>query len=109
MRDGGDVSVVADRVAFIEKTPRVRVATFSDNDTDFRKGRGGPKGAGGPMGLCLRTNFVGFALVRGPGLMPSFWRWASMALIPFRCLDICGYNRKNCCGNMAIPVKTYDI
>jgi len=67
VRDGGDVSVVADRVAFIEKTPRVRVATFSDNDTDFRKGRGGPDGTVPANELC--------------GFCPRSWAWADAELL----------------------------
>lgn len=45
--EGGDPHRVADRVAFIEKTPRVRVAPYTDEDSDFHNWQSGPKGSGG--------------------------------------------------------------
>lgn len=45
---GGNVENVADRVAFIEKTPRVRVGPMKDNDwTDCNNWKYGDKGEGG--------------------------------------------------------------
>jgi hypothetical protein len=44
--DGGDVNNVAVRVAFIEKTPRVRTAVFT-SEKDYLNWFEGPKGVGG--------------------------------------------------------------
>jgi hypothetical protein len=49
--EGGNVDCVEDRVAFIEKTPRVRTAPYSTNWVDHNKWKSGPKGDGG----CLET------------------------------------------------------
>ena len=45
--DGGDQDNIADRVAFIEKTPRVRTAPFTDEIKDYLNWSCGPKGCGG--------------------------------------------------------------
>ena len=45
--EGGDPNNIADRVAFIEKTPRVRFEAFVDIDNDWKKWRQGDKGCGG--------------------------------------------------------------
>lgn len=46
--EGGDPRRISDRVAFIEKTPRVRVAAWSgDEQTDPAGWQSGPKGSGG--------------------------------------------------------------
>ena len=44
---GGEPSELADRVAFIEKTPRVRVAPFTNKSDDWKNWKCGPKGSGG--------------------------------------------------------------
>ena len=44
--EGGDPANIADRVAFIEKTARVRVKPFTEVD-DFKNWRQGYKGTGG--------------------------------------------------------------
>lgn len=41
--EGTDVNNIANRVAFIEKTPRVRVKPYSEVD-DFKNWESGPKG-----------------------------------------------------------------
>ena len=46
---GTDPDVIANRVAFIEKTPRVRVNPFTAVD-DFLNWSGGPKGCGEECG-----------------------------------------------------------
>jgi hypothetical protein len=43
---GSDPSLTANRVAFIEKTPRIRVAPFSEKE-DFKNWESGPSGSGG--------------------------------------------------------------
>lgn len=48
--EGSDPGQVANRVAFIEKTPRVRVRPFTDAGTDHLAWRSGPKGRGGRLG-----------------------------------------------------------
>lgn len=45
--EGGNPAQLASRVAFIEKTPRVRVRPFTDGETDHKGWRCGPKGSGG--------------------------------------------------------------
>lgn len=45
-----DPNVVANRVAYIEKTPRVRVRPFTEQD-DFLNWQQGPKGSGDEYGL----------------------------------------------------------
>lgn len=45
--EGGDIDAVADRVAFIEKSPRVRTAPYSTFWADGKKWEVGPKGCGG--------------------------------------------------------------
>ncbi len=47
--DGTDPDVVANRVAFIEKTPRVRIAPFTTFEEEQGKWTQGPKGTGGPF------------------------------------------------------------
>jgi len=44
--DGGSQDVLADRIAFIEKTPRVRVSPFTAEE-DCKNWECGPKGDGG--------------------------------------------------------------
>jgi hypothetical protein len=46
--EGTDSNIVATRVAFIEKTPRVRNAPFTNFDEEQGKWPQGPKGSGGP-------------------------------------------------------------
>lgn len=48
--EGTDPAEVANRVAFIEKTPRVRVSTFADACEDWRGWCEGPKGCGEECG-----------------------------------------------------------
>ena len=43
--EGGDVENVADRIAFIEKSPRVRVGDYTDWKSDFQNWLYGPKGS----------------------------------------------------------------
>jgi hypothetical protein len=45
--DGTDSTKLENRVAFIEKTPRIRVHAFTDSSTDWKNWREGPKGSGG--------------------------------------------------------------
>ncbi|PNG50335.1 MULTISPECIES: hypothetical protein [unclassified Variovorax] len=45
--EGTDINEVANRVAFIEKTPRVRNAPFTDLHTDYRNWHPGSKGDDG--------------------------------------------------------------
>jgi hypothetical protein len=45
--EGTDINVVANRVAFIEKTPRVRARAFTDSASDFKNWHPGTKGDGG--------------------------------------------------------------
>ena len=45
--EGGDIERVADRVAFIEKTPRVRSIPFTCHREEQGKWHQGPKGCGG--------------------------------------------------------------
>ena len=45
--EGTDSDIVANRVAFIEKTPRVRNAPFTNFDEEQGKWPQGPKGEGG--------------------------------------------------------------
>lgn len=47
---GTDPSVIANRVAFIEKTPRVRLRSFTTTDTDFKNWKYGTKGSGDELG-----------------------------------------------------------
>jgi hypothetical protein len=47
--EGTDPNDVANRVAFIEKTPRIRIFPFDhDHENDFRNWKYGPKGRGCP-------------------------------------------------------------
>lgn len=50
VREGGDVQNIEDRVAFIEKTPRVRVRPMSmlNEDRDFLNWASGPFKGDGP-------------------------------------------------------------
>ncbi len=43
--EGADYNKVENRVAFIEKTPRVRVAPFTNEDEDFKNWKYGCKGS----------------------------------------------------------------
>lgn len=45
--EGTDSTKIENRVAFIEKTPRIRIAPWTNMDTDFRNWHVGPKGSGG--------------------------------------------------------------
>ena len=45
--EGSDAGVIANRVAFIEKAPRVRFAPWTDFDTDCHNWKYGTKGPGG--------------------------------------------------------------
>ncbi len=46
--EGTDSNVIANRIAFIEKTPRVRTGPFPEKrDDDWRNWKEGPKGSGG--------------------------------------------------------------
>lgn len=49
VREGGNVDKIEDRVAFIEKTPRVRIREwhFTPEHQDFLNWAQGPKGQGG--------------------------------------------------------------
>lgn len=47
--EGGDINNVADRVAFIEKTPRVRTDVFAGYAEEQGKWLQGPKGSGGNL------------------------------------------------------------
>lgn len=42
---GSDSSKVENRVAFIEKTPRIRISSFTDEDNDFKNWKFGDKGS----------------------------------------------------------------
>lgn len=55
-----DISVVANRVAFIEKTPRVRVHPFTVDPHDCHNWECGPKGAGGSDGHIPENELYGF-------------------------------------------------
>jgi hypothetical protein len=46
---GGDPYKVEDRIAFIEKTPRVRIGDYTDWKTDYHNWKEGPKGCGGNL------------------------------------------------------------
>ena len=39
--------LIKNRLAFIEKTPRIRIGMFVNNDTDYQNWKQGPKGEGG--------------------------------------------------------------
>jgi hypothetical protein len=45
--DGSDPELICNRVAFIEKTARVRIAPFTDQNEDWKNWQSGPKGRGG--------------------------------------------------------------
>lgn len=53
--DGSDPEIIANRVAFIEKTPRVRIAPFTDWATDYTNWSPGPKGDGQLCGRDLKS------------------------------------------------------
>ncbi len=57
--EGGDVENVLDRVAFIEKTPRIRMGTF---EPDHKNWKSGPKGCGGSEGCDPNAELYGFYL-----------------------------------------------
>ena len=48
--EGANPDDISTRVAFIEKTPRVRIGPFKDRDSDYLNWEEGPKGPGGPDG-----------------------------------------------------------
>lgn len=54
-----DPAIIANRVAFIEKTPRVRIAPSTDEQTDYRYWTEGPKGPGGPDGEVPANELYG--------------------------------------------------
>lgn len=56
--EGGNIDNINDRVAFIEKTPRVR--TGFDKKPDCRNWHEGPKGAGGSGGDDPLNELYGF-------------------------------------------------
>lgn len=56
----GDPNNIAHRVAFIEKTPRVRVAPFSQMDEEHGKWLQGPKGQGGSTKDVRSHGLYGF-------------------------------------------------
>jgi hypothetical protein len=58
--DGGDINNIADRVAFIERTPRVRTAPFSTYDEEQGKWHQGPKGCGGSDGEKPENELYGY-------------------------------------------------
>jgi hypothetical protein len=53
--EGGDPNNVADRVAFIEKTPRVRIAPLVDRERDCKSWKYGNKGQGGTFEVYGKT------------------------------------------------------
>jgi len=61
---GGNPDNIADRVAFIEKTPRVRVAPFNGAPDGLSEPgsswKYGPKGSGGPDGKNPNNQLYGF-------------------------------------------------
>lgn len=57
---GSDTSKVENRVAFIEKTPRVRTSPFTDWRHDHLCWEQGPKGSGGPDGHIPENEYYGF-------------------------------------------------
>lgn len=71
--EGGDVNNIADRVAFIEKTPRVRSAPFSDHNAEQGKWPQGPKGCGGADGSNPDNELYGF--------YPPSRKWCDAELI----------------------------
>lgn len=57
---GTDPKIVANRVAFIEKTPRVRIAPWAGSlMEDGRNWRSGPKGVGGAGGEDPKEQLYG--------------------------------------------------
>jgi hypothetical protein len=48
--ESSDQTKLENRVAFIEKTPRIRVAPFTDVNTDYKNWKQGRKGCGDKMG-----------------------------------------------------------
>lgn len=57
--EGSDISNVENRVAFIEKTPRVRIQPFTVED-DYLNWEQGEKGEGGPNGHLPENELYGF-------------------------------------------------
>lgn len=47
---GTDENLIENRVAFIEKTPRVRIGAFTDRDSDWKNWEQGSKGCGPDYG-----------------------------------------------------------
>lgn len=58
--EGSDPENIANRVAFIEKTPRVRVAPFTNGRDDYLNWRSGPKGSGCSAGRAEVEQAYGF-------------------------------------------------
>jgi hypothetical protein len=58
--EGGDIDNDADRVAFIEKTPRVRTAPYSTEEAEQNKWPQGEKGRGGCDGENPSNELYGF-------------------------------------------------
>lgn len=42
-----DINEIKNRVAFIEKSARIRVAPFTNESDDFKNWKSGPRGSGG--------------------------------------------------------------
>lgn len=58
--EGSNIGDVANRVAFIEKTPRVRTAPYSTSRAEQGKWKHGPKGCGGSDGDNPENEIYGF-------------------------------------------------
>lgn len=98
--EGTDPNIIANRVAVIEKTPRIRVSPFDGDTTyDFRNWKQGPKGRG-----CSHDE--DFAKAKAYGFYPPSRDWCDCELIAL------GYElpRKRCvgfaCTNFAHPEPT---
>ena len=89
--DGGDIKNIADRVALIEKTPRVRMAPFTDKATDAKNWLEGRKGPGGADGDKPENELYGF--------YPPSRAWADSELLAL------GYEVPNPVLPLALPVS----
>jgi hypothetical protein len=58
--EGSDPKNIATRVAFIEKTPRVRIAPYTTEEDEQGKWLQGPKGSGGENGHIPENKLYGF-------------------------------------------------
>lgn len=70
--EGGDPENVADRVAFIEKSPRVRTAAYTVYEEEQGKWFYGPKGAGGCLEMEGETIY---------GFYPRSRQWCDAQLV----------------------------